>query len=355
MRAHPIEARVIQNEPFSGKHRMQGADFSNVLRGQSDALTPSCERGAEVTGSVESGSVIPDGAVVLGTISPENPTISNLLIRHPVYGKNCWNIIHSEQNRGKPYTRVQSGANVYLDPKTLEIRWNRQSGLPPPEPVHTTVKIDRPSRGTESGPVDDTDSISERLVGAVKQYLGKPYEEINCYELLVEGLKDLGIRYRGIGGLAQRLVRMAAEKGLPENACLNGEGLIAASGSQVYFRSINGIRNSDAQAREVIQEMEPLLKNGYILSFSTPTRGHTGIVSRKDIDWTFINSGRMDHSMETDRDSKGVGEESLHEEIRNWFRMAARRGEPLQITLGCLNEEKLALHDDHRLSAAETV
>jgi hypothetical protein len=354
MQAQPIEEQAVK--PLLSQYRAKSQNFSTILGRQTAGLISHCDSAAGMTGSsAESGPLIPEDAVVLGTISSENPTVSNLLIKHPVYGKDCWNIIYSDQNRAKPYTRIQTGTVVYLEPKTLEILWNHPSGFPAPEPLSPPPKMNRQCCETRSRTVGDPKSISERMVSAVKQHVGKPYEEINCYELLVEGLKELGVRYHGSGGLAQRLVKMAAGKGLPKNAYLNGEGLIASSGSRVYYRSISGIRDSDAQARKVIREMEPLLKNGYILSFSTPTRGHTGIVSQNDINWTFINSGRMDHLPGTDQAPKGVGEESLYEEIRNWFRLAARRGESLQITLGCLNEEKLALDGDHRLPVSETV
>jgi len=48
----------------------------------------------------------------------------------------------------------------------------------------------------------------------------------------------------------------------------------------------------------------------------------------------------MDHRLEG-RASRGVGEEFLKPEIRNWFRLAAKRKEPLQITVGRLDENKL--------------
>jgi hypothetical protein len=87
--------------------------------------------------------------------------------------------------------------------------------------------------------------------------------------------------------------------------------------------------------------MEPLLEKGQILAFSIHTKGHTGIISRTGEAWTYINSGRMDHSMESTNRSKGVGEESLKAEVRRWFDLAKTRGESLRITLGRLNEQKL--------------
>jgi hypothetical protein len=40
--------------------------------------------------------------------------------------------------------------------------------------------------------------------------------------------------------------------------------------------------------------------------------------------------------------AKGVSEEALQAEIANWLRLAHRRGEPLHITLGRVQDRKLA-------------
>lgn len=87
--------------------------------------------------------------------------------------------------------------------------------------------------------------------------------------------------------------------------------------------------------------MGSYLEKGLILSFSTHTRGHTGIVSKKDGAWTFINSGNMDHNIGILGRAKGVGEETLNEEIKNWFKLASRKNESLSITVGRLDESKL--------------
>jgi hypothetical protein len=53
----------------------------------------------------------------------------------------------------------------------------------------------------------------------------------------------------------------------------------------------------------------------------------------------------MDHPLNSSLNerhiSKGVGEERLLPEIRNWLRLANRRKEPLQISLGRISEERL--------------
>ena len=83
------------------------------------------------------------------------------------------------------------------------------------------------------------------------------------------------------------------------------------------------------------------LNNGQILSFSTQKRDHTGIVSQQDNQWTFINSGRLDNSLDSNSVHRGVGEEVLHEEIRNWFKLAHTKRENLSVTLGQLEQGKI--------------
>jgi hypothetical protein len=134
---------------------------------------------------------------------------------------------------------------------------------------------------------------------------------------------------------------MAREKGLPMNAYFNGEGIIEASGTPVYAKSLFSVRSPEMEADKVFKEMEPLLEKGQILAFSIHTKGHTGIISQTGDAWTYINSGRMDNSMESTNQEKGVGEESLRAELQRWFNLAKTRGESLRITLGQLNEQKL--------------
>ena len=273
--------------------------------------------------------------VFLGTISENAPTVSDLMIKHPAYGKDCWNIVYSDINRHKDYTAIPNGSRIYLNPGTLEIQWSGNRN------VATHIRQgDPPALQPEYAQSGDSDPFSARLAEAVKPYIGKSYKEMNCFELVVQGMEELGIRYYGRGGLGEQLVKTATENGLEINHYLSGEGLIETSGSRIYAKSFPKIRNSKTEALKLYQEVKPLLREGMILSFSTPTRGHTGIISRREQDWTYINSGRMDHPVEG-RPSKGVGEEFLNAEIRNWFRLAADRTEPLQITIGRLAEDKL--------------
>lgn len=59
----------------------------------------------------------------LGTISRENPTVSHLLVNHPEYGDACWDIIHSEVNADKPYTRIPADTPIYMDPESGQLSW----------------------------------------------------------------------------------------------------------------------------------------------------------------------------------------------------------------------------------------
>ena len=60
---------------------------------------------------------------------------------------------------------------------------------------------------------------------------------MNCYELIVKGLRHLDIPYGGKDGLYAKLTRMAVDRGLAPNAYLNGEGIIKAAGSLVLSKN----------------------------------------------------------------------------------------------------------------------
>ena len=276
-----------------------------------------------------------DQEVYLGTLSKMKPTVSHLLIRHPAYGKDCWNILSDDSNRSKHFNTIPKDTPVYLNTTTREITWGGQI------PFHeTNPPVTPPAQFVLKAQIPESDPFSSKLVGAIKPYIGTSYRKINCFELLVHGLEEMGIQYRGPGGLGSRLIRRAMENNLPENHYLSGEGLIETTGSLVYAKSVSKIQRSGAEASALYREIKPLLKEGQILSFSTPSRGHTGVVSRREDHWTYINSGNMDHQI-SGRSKKGVGEESLEPEIRNWFRLAAGSRETLSVTIGRLNEDKL--------------
>jgi hypothetical protein len=53
------------------------------------------------------------GIIKLDNISPAQPKVSHLSIRHPEYGQECWKIIHSDLNKDKPYTQIPDGTNEF--------------------------------------------------------------------------------------------------------------------------------------------------------------------------------------------------------------------------------------------------
>jgi len=265
----------------------------------------------------------------LGAITSENPTIYSLLKKHPDYGQSPSDVLYASSNKSKTFTRIPSGSHVYLNPKTSEVSW---SMTPPPDDLV-------PKSPYNLNPMDP---LSHRLDRAVKSYVGKPYEDIDCYELLVKGIKDMGFRYHGEGGIKNRLIRWAETTGKKPNTFLTGEGLVKATGNMYYSQTLKPAGDHKGLSEQIYEELTPRLKKGHILSFSTRTRGHTGIISRKDDRWTFINSGDMDHNLSGKQRSMEVGEEDLKAEIVNWLKRASRRNEKLQISVGRLDGRKLA-------------
>ena len=272
--------------------------------------------------------------VELGTVSNNNPTVSHLLVRSSQFKNDCWKIIHGNINRNKEFTKIQAGTKIYINPETKELIWNTK------EASHNNVA------SNQAWINDDPDSIapepySEKLANAMTPYFGKSYDEIDCYELLVNGLKDIGVPYTGPNGLKTKLVSMASTKGLPKNAYLNGEGITQVLGAKIYTKVVTPGKNTEKEANDFYNNIKPYLKKGYILSFSTPGKGHTGIINQKDGDWTYINSGHLDNMVDQANTENGVGEEYLKNEIKNWFFLAKERKESLSITLGKLNSRKM--------------
>jgi hypothetical protein len=123
---------------------------------------------------------------------------------------------------------------------------------------------------------------------------------------------------------------------------LTGDGLIQALSSPIYSKSFLNIDNPEFEAENVLKELEDELEPGLILSFSTPSHGHTGIISRYGNKWTFLNSGLMDNPVGKKVPAKrAVGEEDLKAEIENWFRQASDEKKSLKISIGRLDNKKL--------------
>lgn len=279
--------------------------------------------------------------VLVGTITRETPTISQLLYQTPLKDQ-CWNIIHDKVNRSKPFHRIPPGTQVHYDPESRELLWGKEAEMmlaqqtrreAAPEPAPLPVADDGPDPGR----------VPADLVDSARQFIGRDYEQMDCYELLVGGLTEMGVQYAGKGGLHEHLVRQASSRGLARNNYLNGEGLVSAAGTDVFKSTFHRVEDPAGTADQVMARLEPMLEQGQILSFSMRNRGHTGVVSRVDDQWTFINSGRMDNNLAGENGTKAVGEESLKAELVNWFKRSNREKQALQITLGRLDMDRLSM------------
>ena len=266
----------------------------------------------------------------LGQINSSNPTISNLLSQHSELKAQRWNIIHDALNQNKAFTKIPEGTTIFFNANTRELSWETAK-----------KQLNTPSQISDNTLISDNSLIlSKKLDDAVKPFMGTDYKDIDCYTLVVNGLKNMGVRYRGQDSLSKELLLMAQTEGRANNAYFTGEGITEAMGEKVYSHAITSVNNIEQESRAIFQEMQNLMKKGDILSFSLETRGHTGIISQNEKQWTYINSGRLDHSISQNSPRHGVGEETLLSEINNWIKLAHKRNESLQITIGRLDTEK---------------
>ncbi|KPJ97846.1 MAG: hypothetical protein AMK71_12400 [Nitrospira bacterium SG8_35_4] len=355
-RETPTVSHILKNNPeFSGKcwdiifsSPNRGKDFTKMMDGTLVALKPGSNEivwGKKLaaldgtTNSIHSEYATDrtakqgtDQSMLIGTISRENPTVSHLFEANPNFNNRFWDIIHSPVNSHKEYTSLMPGTQVVLDTKTMELSFHKKGDS---GPALYAAKTSRTEQGAADATIDH-----ESLADAVKPYIGTPYEEIDCYGLIVRGLQNQGIQYRGHGGLREKLEALAVRNGLPRNAYFSGEGLVEKAGKKVFSKSLDHVSGPRQRTDEIYSEMMPFLREGFILSFSTPTQGHTGIVARQGEEWTYINSGVIDNQVSPLNVSKGVGEEFLKAELNNWLVLAAKNKEPLTVTLGHVEKKQ---------------
>lgn len=362
----------------------------SVELGRQENLQQAVKTSSPILQEVASASPPPHSSVAkrlicLGTITSRTPTVSHLLVRNPDYQKRCWELIYAAQNKDKPYKEIPLGKTIYLDPDKEEILWDdkeivREKTLASDSyrsiakieagkslskdetitpniakqiaDVRSNQPVSESFSPTSRDVPDVSQSLGKVLVKKLRHYIGTPYRRLNCYELVVAGLRKMGIKYGGKDGLQQHLIRRAEAEQLPVNAYLTGDGLIEASGNFIYTKNFTGVRYPAQKAEEIWKEIEPLLEPGLMISFSTVRRGHTGIVARHKGDWTFINSGFMDNDIHSPIKRKQVGEENLKQEISNWLRLAYVRRKPLTINVGRLNRGKIA---NYQREAAQAV
>ena len=330
--------------------------------------------------------------VALGSLDRTAPTVSHLLVQNDATREQVWDIVHSQTNKGKDFRHIGAGEAIYLDTATQEIVWgqdvhsNAAAPAPPSPPTGTAAQAGAPGQAspqtatpasTQPEPSKSAATASlfraagaERFLAAafdfsepyaaqsaqhtgsgqtmpelnqaVAAYCDNSYNQMDCYELVVQGLKDLGVDYGGREGLQQALMAKAEQEGRPSNAYLTGEGLISASGWHVYQAAFHPPEDPEAKADALFAELSGNLEPGMVLSFSTPNRGHTGVIGKQGEAWTFINSGLIDNPVGQAGTEYGVAEEDLRAELANWLRRSAADGETLQVSVGALDPGKLA-------------
>jgi len=276
--------------------------------------------------------------VLLGTITRETPTISQLLYKSPLKNK-CWQIIHDKINSNKAFHRIRPGTKIHYNPDTRELVWGKELSV-------MTAKVSQSSTREDLTKVPAGHANSELpvdLSDSAKHFIGRDYDQMDCYELVVGGLRELGVQYGGKGGLYEHLVSRASQQGLARNHYLNGEGLVSASGKDVFKKTYYRITDPAGTVDEIMADMKPRLEQGQILSFSMKNRGHTGVISYMNNQWTFINSGDMDNNLSGENGKKAVGEENLEAELLNWFKLVNKEKSALQITLGSLDMNRLSM------------
>lgn len=166
----------------------------------------------------------------------------------------------------------------------------------------------------------------------------------DCYEFLAGILEENGISYFGINGVGSTLIDQARSRGMSLNAFLTGEGITRVLCDNPV--GINVSRVTDTSFDEIWNKIEPHLKKGAILSFSSRNIGHTGIIDREDGRWIFINSSGSPGNRKTYR----VIEEDLKHEIRGRLQRASRQQTFLNLTLGSVNRVLTARFENPSLS-----
>ena len=194
--------------------------------------------------------------------------------------------------------------------------------------------------GEATPPVNDT---SENLVRTSK--LEMKFARKDCYEFLAGMLETNGIKYYGKGGVASTLISKARGLGKNPYSFFNGEGVTDLLCSKPVTIEIDKVSNGSLE--EIWTELEPHLKEGAILSYSSDRFGHTGIVGKENGNWVYVNSS----GKRGDRSSYRILEEDLKTEIAGWLKRADKNGTFLEITLGNIDRDMAKNFSDELIAS----
>ncbi len=166
---------------------------------------------------------------------------------------------------------------------------------------------------------------------AVLKKLRARYNHSDCLEFLANLLEDNGITYYGKNGLANRLMAQARIEGKNLNAYLTGEGLTQELSSQPITIKLS--KDYEGSFEQVWGQLKPYIQAGSILSFSSKSFGHTGLVDRVDNRLVYVNASGAAGKPETYQ----VEAEDLKPEVKSWFERAKKQETFLNITIGAIN------------------
>jgi len=178
--------------------------------------------------------------------------------------------------------------------------------------------------------------ITKPVKNTVLQNLRNRYKNTDCLEFLANLLEDNGIAYFGKNGMANRLIGQARSQGKNLNAYLTGEGLTQELSSQPITVSLKKDHKGDFE--QVWRQIQPHIQAGSILSFSSKSFGHTGLVDRVDNRWVYFNASGAVGKPETYR----VKAEVLKPEVKSWFDRAKKQETFLNITIGAIDPSMAA-------------
>ncbi len=149
--------------------------------------------------------------VSLGTTSARQPTVSHLLVSHPDYGDECWDIVHSRDNQDKPFTRIPAGTEIYLDLDSREITWKGDGGHPETGPAKAQTS---PTAQTSPASRESDAAAIEAAISRAADAHGLPRELINSVIRAESGFETTAVSRAGAKGLMQLMPETARELGV---------------------------------------------------------------------------------------------------------------------------------------------
>lgn len=181
---------------YSSKSRTQQGEFAREFE------TASMKSGKAAAASEQD-------RISLGKISSDQPSVSHLMVNHPDYEQECWDIIHSEQNRNKPYTRIPSGTEIFLNPETEEISWQGDNR------THCNYTA-AGSRNRVDLSIDNESEVIRESISRAASKHNLSGRLIECVIRAESGFDPFAVSRAGAQGLMQLMPDTARELGVED-------------------------------------------------------------------------------------------------------------------------------------------